>query len=161
MTESIPAPLKGGCSCGESEYELERMPMYVHCCHCTWCQKETGSAFAVNALIESSYVSLLKGEVNEIELPTNSGSGQKVVRCSRCQEALWSYYGAAKDKVSFIRVGTLDQPDLCPPDIHIYTSSKQKWVALKEGDTAVEEFYRRSEYWPADAIARYKSAKNT
>ena len=135
--------------------------MFVHCCHCSWCQKETGSAFAVNALIESSCVSLLKGEINEVELPSNSGAGQKVVRCKRCQEALWSYYGAAKEKVSFVRVGTLDQPDLCPPDIHIYTSSKQKWVVLKAGDAAVEGFYRRSEYWPEDAIARYENAKRT
>lgn len=130
--------------------------MFVHCCHCSWCQRETGSAFAINALIESDQLQITKGTVERIETPSNSGSGQVIVRCPKCEVALWSHYGAAKHKVSFARVGTLGNPNLCPPDIHIYTSTKQAWVMLDDTTPRVDEYYRRSEYWPEQSLKRYQ-----
>tara|TARA_R110002110_G_scaffold10551_2_gene51951 strand:- start:133 stop:615 length:483 start_codon:yes stop_codon:yes gene_type:complete len=152
-------PVEGRCTCGQVHYTMHRQPMFVHCCHCSWCQRETGSAFAINALIESDQLRITKGAIEQIETPSNSGSGQVVVRCPRCEVALWSHYGAAKEKVAFVRVGTLNNPNLCPPDIHIYTSTQQDWIEL--GDTAVkvDEFYRRSEYWPAQSLERYQLAR--
>lgn len=157
MSTETRFPAGGGCSCGSVKYRLARAPMFVHCCHCSWCQRESGSAFAVNALIESFFVELLQGAVDTIEMPSNSGAGQKIVRCARCKSALWSHYGAAKDKVAFVRVGTLDNPDLCPPDIHIYTSTKQGWVALTDQAPITEEYYRRSSYWPEESLLRYRT----
>jgi len=151
-------PALGKCSCGEVEYSLLVKPMFVHCCHCTWCQKETGSAFALNALVENSNVIINKGSVNKIKTPSNSGSGQTIVRCANCHSALWSHYGAAEEKVAFVRVGTLINPGICKPDIHIYTTTKLDWMQLGEGTPVVEEYYRRSEYWPDSSIARYKNA---
>ena len=135
--------------------------MFVHCCHCTWCQRESGSAFAVNALIESDHVQVTQGLTEKIETPSNSGAGQTIVRCPKCKVALWSHYGGAKEKVAFVRVGTLDMPDLCPPDIHIFTSSKLAWVTLDGVVPQVEEYYRRSEFWPAPSVVRYKQALAT
>jgi len=135
--------------------------MIVHCCHCTWCQKETGSAFAVNALLETNNIELLQGEIKEFTVDSKSGVGQNIVRCSKCYTALWSHYGAAKEKVAFIRVGTLENPDACAPDIHIYTSTKRKWLTLSDDVPAVPEFYKRSEYWPESSVIRYKNAKES
>jgi len=158
MTDSSFSPLEAGCACDEVRFRLTRPPLFVHCCHCTRCQRETGAAFALNALIESEAVERVRGETETIDTPTRSGKGQKIVRCSRCRVALWSHYSAAGDTVCFVRVGTLDEPDRCPPDIHIFTSTKQRWLRL-DGDTpVVPEYYRRSEHWPKDSIDRYKRA---
>jgi len=150
--------IKGKCTCGEIEYELSAVPMFVHCCHCTWCQRETGSAFAINALIEADQVQVIQGCPENIDVPSDSGVGQKICRCPSCKTALWSNYGAAKDTVCFIRVGTLYKPDLCPPDIHIFTSTKQKWVELNDSVPVMEKYYQRDKYWPEQSIARYKRA---
>uniref|UniRef100_UPI0038990A7E GFA family protein n=1 Tax=Microbulbifer bruguierae TaxID=3029061 RepID=UPI0038990A7E len=132
--------------------------MFVHCCHCTWCQRETGSAFAVNALIEADEVRLIQGSPEKTDVPSNSGIGQKISRCPSCKTALWSNYGAANEAVCFIRVGTLNNPDACPPDIHIFTSTKQKWVELNDSVPVMDEYYQRSNYWPEQSITRYKRA---
>jgi len=152
---------RGKCTCGEIEYELTDIPMFVHCCHCTWCQRETGSAFAINALIEADKVRLLQGCPETIDVPSSSGTGQQISRCPTCKTALWSNYGAAKEAVCFIRVGTLNDPDACPPDIHIFTSSKQKWVELSNSVPVMDEYYQRSKYWPEQSIMRYKRAIKT
>lgn len=152
------SPQEGGCTCREVRYRLENQPMFVHCCHCTWCQRETGSAFALNALIESSELKVLKGTTETVDTPSKSGRGQKIVRCPACRVALWSHYAGAGEAVSFVRVGTLDNPGLFPPDIHIYTSTKVPWLQITGGATIVEEFYRRSEIWPKESIERYNRA---
>jgi hypothetical protein len=121
-------------------------PLFVHCCHCRWCQRETGTSFALNAMIESDRVQLLQGEVEVIDTPSNSGKGQKISRCPRCRIAVWSNYAGAGDAVRFVRVGTLDEPDRLPPDIHIFTASKQPWVVLPSGTPAVTEYYKTSQF---------------
>ena len=140
MTIDDRLPLEGGCTCGEVRYQMSTGPMFVHCCHCRWCQRETGASFALNALIEADRVRLLKGEVEVVNTPSNSGKGQKIMRCPKCRIALWSNYAGAGDSVRFIRVGTLDEPDRLPPNIHIFTSSKQPWVVLSPGVPAVSEY---------------------
>ena len=147
-------PLEGGCTCGAVRYRLLSKPLFVHCCHCRWCQRESGASFALNAMIEADRVVVLKGTPEVVNTPTNSGKGQKIYRCPHCRIALWSNYAGAGDKVRFVRVGTLDEPDRVPPDIHIFTASKQPWVALAPDIPAVTEYYRRDEYWPADSLAR-------
>jgi len=129
-------------------------PMFVHCCHCTWCQRETGAAFALNAMIEADRVELLQGEIEVVNTPSSSGKGQKITRCPKCRVALWSNYSGAGDAVRFVRVGTLDEPGRFPPDIHIFTSTKQPWVMLPESTPAVPEYYKGSEYWPKESLER-------
>jgi hypothetical protein len=145
----------GGCTCGAVRYRMQSAPLFVHCCHCRWCQRETGASFALNALIEADRVTLLRGEPIVVNTPSNSGKGQKIWRCPTCMVALWSNYGGV-DKVRFIRVGTLDQPDRLPPDIHIYTMSKQPWIVLPPGVPAVHEYYSSAKYWPAASLERRK-----
>lgn len=145
---------EGGCTCGAVRYRMTRDPMFVHCCHCRWCQRESGSAFALNAMIETSCITVLQGTVETVGIPSNSGAGQEFARCPTCRIALWSHYNGAGKKLAFVRVGSLDDPDDVAPDIHIFTSSKQPWVVLPDGVPAVPSFYDRNEYWPAEALAR-------
>ena len=149
---------EGGCACGHVRYRVESQPLIVHCCHCSWCQRQTGSAFAVNALVEADRVHLLEGGVTDIEVPSPSGANQRISRCPKCQVAVWSYYLVMSrglgEQVRFIRVGTLDNPSAVPPDVHIYTSSKQPWVVLPPDDLAVEEYYVTKEVWPKESLER-------
>lgn len=154
MPETSFVPLEGGCTCRAVRYRLQRRPLFVHCCHCRWCQRETGSAFAINAMIESDQLRLLAERPERVETPSNSGKGQAVMRCAQCRVAVWSHYAGAGDSVRFVRVGTLDEPDRVPPDIHIFTASKQPWVVLPQGTPAVAEYYDRKQYWPAESLAR-------
>lgn len=151
--------VEGGCACGGVRYRMTVPPMFVHCCHCSWCQRETGSAFVVNALVEADRIELLSGRMEVIDTPSESGRGQKIHRCAECKIALWSNYAGAGEAVAFLRIGTLDHPDRFPPDIHIFTSSKQPWVRLPDGATAEPEFYRFRDYWSEKDIARYKAAQ--
>ena len=148
----------GGCACGYVRYRMESQPLIVHCCHCSWCQRQTGSAFAVNALIEADRVHLLQGDVVDIEVPSPSGAKQRISRCPHCQVAVWSYYlvlfGGIGELVRFIRVGTLDDPGRLPPDVHIYTSSKQPWVVLPPDAVAVAEYYVTDEVWRKESLER-------
>ena len=144
----------GGCDCRAVRYRLASRPLFVHCCHCRWCQRESGAAFALNALIEADRVVLLAGTPRVVPTPSNSGRGQKISRCPECSIALWSNYGGAGDAIRFVRVGTLDEPDRLPPDIHIFTASKQPWVVLAAGTPAVPGYYDREQYWPKESLAR-------
>ena len=149
-----PDSLDGGCTCGAVRYRMTSAPLFVNCCHCRWCQRETGASYAINAMIEADRVILLKGAPAAVMTPSNSGKGQKITRCPTCWVALWSNYAGAGEAVRFVRVGTLDDPDRLPPDIHIFTASKQPWVVLPPGVPAVEEYYQSSEYWPKESLER-------
>ena len=158
MTGTGDTFLDGGCTCGAVRYRMTTKPIIVHCCHCTWCQRESGAAFALNAMIEADRVVLLSGSPEVVDTPSASGMGQKITRCPSCRVALWSNYGGSGDAIRFIRVGTLDEPERLPPDIHIYTASKQPWVILPPGTPAVAGFYEREEVWPEESLARRRSA---
>ncbi len=144
----------GGCTCRRVRYRMTSEPMFVNCCHCRWCQRETGSAFVLNAMIEADRVQLLSGEVEVVDTPSESGKGQKISRCPDCRVALWSNYSGAGDKARFVRVGTLDDPDRFPPGIHVFTASKQPWVVLPPGIPAVPAYYDSSQVWPKESLER-------
>ena len=152
-------PIEGGCDCRAVRYRMETAPLVVHCCHCRWCQRETGASFALNAMIEADRVELLAGAPEPVATPSLSGKGQKIWRCPTCRIAVWSNYAGAGDGVRFVRVGTLDQPDGLPPDIHIFTQSKQPWVVLPDGVPAVPEFYDLRKMWPKESQERFAALR--
>ena len=149
----------GGCTCRFVRYRMSSRPLFVHGCHCRWCQRESGASFALNALIEADRVSLLHGEIEIVDTPSNSGRGQKIARCPRCRVAVWSNYAGAGDALRFVRVGTFDDPDRFPPDIHIFTESRQPWLVLPPGTPAVPEYYKASDHWPKDSLERMAALK--
>ena len=156
--------MDGHCACGEVRYRLSGRPFAVHCCHCRSCQRETGSAFVINGLIETGQVEVVSGAPETIDTPSESGRGQQIVRCPTCHVALWSHYGGMGEKAAFVRVGTLEDPDACPPHVHIFARSKQPWVVLPEDAKAFEIFYDPAEDLEAlfgdDGAARWRALRN-
>jgi hypothetical protein len=151
------AAREGGCSCGAVRYRLADEPMIVHCCHCRNCQRQTGSAFAVNLLIEADRVEVLAGAPDVVEAPRDDGSAQRVYRCPRCQVSVFSEYSS--EKVRFIRAGTLDEPGAIRPDVHIFTRSKVAWVTLPDGAPAFDVYYDDSStIWRPESVRRLEAA---
>jgi len=150
------ATFDGGCACGGVRYRMALPPLFVHCCHCSWCQRESGASYALNALIESDRVEVLQGEPERVPTPSNSGKGQVIWRCPHCRVGLWSNYAGFGDKVSFIRVGTLDEPDRITPDIHIFTESKQPWVVIPGEHASVARYYDLKQHWPHESRERLR-----
>ena len=151
MRAVTPARLTGGCSCGAVRYRLTSEPIFVHCCHCLNCQRQTGSAFVINLLIETDRVELLSGEPQRVDLPRERGK-QKVWRCPTCRIALYSQY--TSPRIRFVRGGTLDRPSSVSPDVHIFTRSKLPWIRLPEGVPAFEIYYDSAELWSEESLAR-------
>jgi hypothetical protein len=149
-------PLDGGCACGAVRYRLLAAPMLVHCCHCRDCQRQTGSAFVINALIETEKIALLAGAPEPVPVPTDSGRPHDIYRCPTCRVAVWSDYGR-RPALRFVRVGTLDEPGALPPDVHIYTRSRLPWVTLPAGVPAFAEYYELERVWPAESLARRRA----
>jgi hypothetical protein len=145
----------GGCACGELRYGLTSAPMFIHCCHCLNCQRQTGSAFVINLLIEADRLQLLTGTARPVDVPREDGSVQRIFRCPRCQVAVYSEYSAPA--VRFVRGGTLDYPTEIVPDVHIYTCSKAEWVLLPQDTPAFAEYYDMKQLWPEESLDRLKA----
>lgn len=150
---------EGGCGCGAVRYQVTSAPMIVHACHCHLCQRQTGSSNAVNALIEADRVIVRSGEIEARVLDTPSGRGQRIARCASCKVALWSNYliNNQGEHLRFLRVGTLDNPALMPPDVHIFTGSKLPWYVTKADTPAVERFYDQNTTWTKAGLQRLKT----
>lgn len=129
--------------------------MFVHCCHCLLCQRQTGSAFVLNALIETDRIGC-DSKLTTISMPTESGRPHDVYRCPQCFVAVWSDYGR-RPALRFVRVATLDAPHTFAPDVHLFTRSKVPWVQLPPGARAFAEFYELQREWPAESLARRRA----
>jgi len=146
---------EGGCACGALRYRLASEPLFTHCCHCLNCQRQTGSAFVINLLIEANRMELLAGDPQPVDVPRDDGSTQRIFRCPSCQVAVFSEYG--RPEVRFVRGGTLDDPSQVEPDVHIYTRSKVPWISLPRSVPAFEAYYDMKASWPADSLERLKA----
>jgi hypothetical protein len=149
-------PREGGCSCGEVRYRLTSDPLFVHCCHCLNCQRQTGGAFAINVLIEADRVEVLAGEPRPVAVPRSGGKKQRIWRCPICWVAVFSQY--TRPQIRFVRAGTLDDPASVAPDVHIYTRSKLPWVTLPDGVPAFRTYYDTQKVWPAASLERLAAA---
>ena len=144
--------LEGGCSCGAVRYRLMSEPLFTHCCHCLNCQRQTGSAFVINLLIEADRVEIVAGAPQPVDVPRDDGSSQRIFRCPTCQVAVYSQYG--RPEVWFVRGGTLDDPTQAAPDVHIFTRSKLSWVAIPQSVPAFEVYYDTQALWPRASLDR-------
>ena len=148
---------KGGCACGEVRYGLTAEPLVVHCCHCRNCQRQTGSAFVVNLMLEADCVELLASDPVAIDVPRGASSTQRIWRCPSCQIAVYSRYTSGK--LRFVRAGTLDDPASVEPDVHIYARSKLPWVTLPDAVPAFCSYYDPEKVWPAESLERLAALK--
>ena len=143
---------EGGCACGLVRYRLGSDPLFIHCCHCVNCQRQTGSAFVINLMIEAERAEMVTGAPQPVEVPRHDGSTQRIFRCPMCQVAVFSEYG--RPEVRYVRAGTLDQPSGVVPDVHIFTKSKVSWITIPESAPAFEVYYDMKALWPAASLAR-------
>jgi len=153
--EIMSVPREGGCACGAVRYRLTSDPLFTHCCHCLNCQRQTGSAFVINVLIEADRVELLAGDPQRIDVPRDDGSKQRIFRCPTCQVAVYSEY--TRPEVRFVRGGTLDQPSSVVPDVHIFTMSKLPWISLPASAPAFEVYYDSKALWPSASLERLEA----
>ena len=149
-------PLEGRCGCGEVRFRLTGSPMFVHCCHCLDCQRQTGSGFVLNAIYELNRIELLSGDLEPVTVPTDSGRPHDIYRCKTCRTALWSDYGR-RSRARFVRVGTLEDPSALSPDVHIFTRSKLPWIGLPPEVPAFDVYYETEKLWPAESLARRRA----
>jgi hypothetical protein len=150
-------PREGGCACGDVRYRLTSDPLFVHCCHCLNCQRQTGSAFVINVLIETDRVELRAGEPKPVAVPRSGGKRQTIWRCPTCQVAVFSRY--TSPGIRFVRAGTLDDPASVEPDVHIFTRSKLPWVALPATVPAFAVYYDTKTLWPAASLDRLETLR--
>jgi hypothetical protein len=148
-------PREGGCACGAVRYRLTSDPLFTHCCHCLNCQRQTGSAFVINLLIEADRVQMLAEEAEPVDVPRDDGSAQTIWRCPTCQVAVFSQY--TRPEVRFVRGGTLDEPSSVEPDVHIFTKSKLPWVTLPDSVPAFDVYYDTKQLWPAASLERIEA----
>lgn len=157
MTDTF-EPCEGGCTCGEIRYKVHAAPLIVHACHCRWCQRQTGGPHVINALYEAELIEVTDGEVENTTVPSPGGKGQIIARCPTCKVAVWSNYdfGGLRERVRFLRVGSLDNPDLMPPDVHIFTSTKMPWYVIPSDQLAVKEYYDTQTTWSKESMERFR-----
>ena len=155
---SAPGNLAGGCACGAIRYRLTNAPMIVHACHCRDCQKQTGSAFVINLWIERQFVEMSGKEPVAFRLPSgSSGKPHDVLRCAKCGTAVWSRYHAAPGDTVLLRAGTLDDPSLTTPDVHIFTRSKLPWLELPKDAKVFDAYYKTDDVWSPENLVRWKA----
>jgi hypothetical protein len=143
----------GGCACGAVRYVMNATPILSYACHCTDCQHLTGSAFILSAWIEKTEVELLSGDLTACKLSTGE-HGSTVHFCPRCGTSIWTEYSPG---FWFVRLTTLDNQTAYPPDMHIFTRSKQPWLNLSDAVPVFENYYDRETDWPAEKLARYRA----
>lgn len=148
---------EGGCACGAVRYRLENSPLIVHACHCSDCQRLTGGPFAVNAWIEKNFLELISGMPTVFNRKAGSGQRHDIYFCSSCGTTVWSEYHRPPGSCWWVRVGTLDDPALLAPDVHIFTRSKHPSVTLSEGVPVFDVSYEREKVWSAESLARMEA----
>ena len=150
----------GGCACGGLRYELMAEPMFVHACHCLLCQRQTGGAFIIHAMIETDRLRVLSSAPYSHGLPTGSGGSHTIYRCPDCQVAVFSDYGNQPWE-RLVKVGTLDDPSRLKPNAHIFIRSKLPWISLPPDVPSFDEFYDLPSLWPHSSYKRKLAAQES
>ncbi|KAH3906435.1 hypothetical protein HBH56_203930 [Parastagonospora nodorum] len=155
---ALAPPFYGSCPCTHISYTLTSTPLIVHACHCTHCQHESGSAFALNALYEPDRVIVQDGKEADIlrtNVPSEKG-GQTMHRCPKCYTVLWSTYAAGRDLLKVVRVGTIDGGvGKLRPDAHLFVGKEKGWMNL-DGERVFETVGKKENYWSGESLERFR-----
>lgn len=149
---------RGGCACGAVRFELLSSPIFVQACHCSFCQRMTGSAFSVNALLESDRVFRLGQEPEAVPTPSALPAGQIAHRCGTCRVRVWSTHASLGPRVALIHAGCMDEPTAFEPELHCFVSNKMPWVIVPDGVPSFDLSYSAKELWSEHALARLQDA---
>lgn len=130
--------MNGGCGCGQARYTIgaPQLPV-VYACHCTDCQTQSGSAFALQMPVFEAMLSTT-GELVSGERKQPSGAVGTIFACAKCLVRLYSKNSTRPGMVT-VRAGTLDDSKQLAPKFHLWTGSKQSWVAIPQGSLTFDE----------------------
>ena len=127
----------GGCQCGAIRYEVAGEPRQVVACHCTDCQRQSGSAFGMTMVVEVSAFRITAGTPRIYHSTSSTGRAKAGAFCPDCGTRIYHQPQWRKGTIS-VKPGTLDDTTWLQPQIHIWTASKQPWVTIPEGVEAHE-----------------------
>jgi len=130
-------PREGGCQCGAVRYAVTCEPTALYCCHCTNCQAQGGSAFAMSMLVPRDGFAFIKGEPKRFDFVADSGNGKTGWCCPDCGVRLM-HDTEGRDSIT-VRAGTLDGAGELRPVGHIWTRSAQAWMKFDETDLIYEK----------------------
>ncbi len=128
----------GGCQCGNIRYEVVGIPKQLVVCHCTDCQRQSGSAFGMTLVVNEADFRLTQGEPKTFASKSHTGRAKLGAFCPECGTRIYHKPEWRKGTVS-VKPGTLDDTRWLKPDMHLWTSSKQTWVTIPEGVKAYEK----------------------
>jgi hypothetical protein len=146
----------GGCGCGAVRYQLSGPPLFTHVCHCSECQRRTGSAFGLTMMIQRTQLEIIQGELKGISVNTDSGTLKTSYFCPACGVHIWNERDRDSSIYAF-RPGTLDNASGIVVGAHVWTCSKQAWVKLDPAIPAFKKMYDRGEVWPPTSLDRVRN----
>ncbi len=148
-------PLRGGCQCGAVRYEITKPPLSVYACHCTECQRQSGSAFALSMPVARDSLSVVKGTPKAWRRTHESGRVIQCLFCADCGTRLY-HNPEANPAVTIVKPGTLDDAKTLHAVGHIWTKSAQPWVQIPADSVTYEgqqpDMSRLSEAWKARGL---------
>jgi hypothetical protein len=128
----MPAPYTGRCFCRAARYRVAEEPLVVYACHCTDCQKRSGSAFGLSMWVRVSAIAVTGGEVRADAPLGADGRPRPGKVCPLCSIRLWSE-PPHRPGLAVVRPGTLDDTSWLKPQAHLWTRSAQRWFAFPKG----------------------------
>ena len=130
-------PQGGRCLCGAVEYSLGEDPLTLYACHCTDCQRQTGSSFALSMIVRREALEVVRGQPDQYSVEVADGRIKQAHFCSRCSTRLWGPASVAGLVV--LEPGTLDDTSWLRPIGHIWTRSAQPWIVIPDNELSFSE----------------------
>lgn len=125
----MPPPYLGRCACGAIEYRINAEPLTFYICHCTDCQKLSGSAYGLSMPVLEETLEVLKGAAAKSSFETSAGKSKTVYQCPECFTRLWADPPGVPG-VLLIRPGALENAADLVPVAHTFTDSALPWVSI-------------------------------
>ena len=123
--------LEGRCNCGGVTYKVSGDPLLMYVCHCGNCRRRSGSAFGMGLVVSTENLKVT-GKLDCWERVSAAGNKNPVYRCATCGNVIYGQ-GAYTPGLTKLMPGTLNDAAEVEPDVHIWTSSAQKWVTIPSG----------------------------
>jgi hypothetical protein len=134
-------PQEGSCQCGQVRYALSAEPVGMHICHCTECQKQSGSAFSMTLTVAHAGFRLLRGSLKSFTRIADTGRKMQCFFCPECGTRIY-HAGEVNPDLLRLKPGTLDDTSWLKPNKQFWMRSRQPWLEL---NSALQPFDKQSQ----------------
>jgi hypothetical protein len=152
--DEMTAPYLGGCLCGAIRYRITAEPITVYACHCTDCQRRTGSALALSMLLPLAAIEVTAGEPAAYSASLPDGRVKRGRMCAGCCCRLWGE-PPKRPGIAVLQAGTLDNTSWVRPAAHVCARSAQSWFVFP-ADVPV---YPTMPEDPAELVRHWREAQ--